>query len=77
MFNNLDKAGVDAFIGPGDLPQHVADEMHQAWTQFIKTGDPGWSRYETDNRYNMRFDEHSELVSDPDAGKRHAWKGIR
>ena len=77
VFDNLDKAGVDAFIGPGDLPQVVADEMHRAWTEFIRTGDPGWDRYETDNRYNMRFDEPSEQVSDPDTGIREAWEGIR
>ncbi len=81
VFDNLDKAGVDAFIGPGDLPQNVAATMHKAWIDFICNGDPGWPRYLVDktegNRINMRFDETSELVSDPDAGKREAWEGIR
>ena len=58
-FNNLDRAGVDVFIGPGDKPQHVADAMHQAWTQFINQGEPGWARYTLDQRVTMVFDDTS------------------
>jgi len=77
VFDNLDKGGVDVFLGPGELPQTVADAMHQAWIRFIREGDPGWPRYELGRRINMRFDNLSEPVSDPDAGKRQAWEGIR
>ena len=76
-FDNLDKAGVDIFIGPGEKPQHVADVMHRAWTGFIRDQDPGWGVYTTDERTTMRFDDESESVIDPDAEERAAWEGIR
>ena len=77
VFNNLDKPGVAAFIGKGESPQALADTMHQAWTQFVKTGDPGWPVYDLETRTTMRFDTESELVNDPDDGKRQAWAGLR
>ena len=77
VFNNLSKAGVNAFIGPGELPQEVANEMHQCWIDFIVTGEPGWSQYDESSRINKWFDSQSQLVNDPDDGKRQAWQGIR
>ena len=41
-FDNLDQPGVDAFIGAGPSPQHVADAVHRTWTRFIREGDPGF-----------------------------------
>lgn len=76
-FDNLDKAGVDIFLGPGESPQHVADVMHRAWTGFIRDQDPGWGAYALDERLTMRFDEESTVVADPDAEERSAWDGIR
>ncbi len=76
-FNNLDRAGVDAFTGPGPTPQHVADNMHSAWTQFIRSGDPGWPRYRPDNRVTMVFNDQSGPQTDPDAATRQAWEGLR
>ena len=77
VFNNLNKPGVKAFLGPGEIPVGVAETMHQAWIGFIRNGDPGWAEYDTSNRTNMRFDETSEVVQDPDDQKRQAWAGIR
>ncbi len=76
-FDNLDRAGVDLFIGPGDKPQHVADQMHQAWINFINTGDPGWARYTLADRTTMIFDDESSVVNNPAAVEREAWKGVR
>lgn len=76
-FDNLDRAGVDAFIGPGDKPQGVADIMHAAWTSFIKHGDPGWARYDLNQRQTMIFNEQSALAEDPAAAERQAWEGLR
>ncbi|MDP6374533.1 MAG: carboxylesterase/lipase family protein [Pseudomonadales bacterium] len=76
-FDNLDKAGVDAFLGPGDIPQGVADTMHQAWTRFIRDQDPGWAAYTSATRTTMRFDTESRLVNDPGAAERRAWEGLR
>ncbi len=76
-FDNLDRAGVDLFLGPGETPQGVADVMHAAWTAFIKTGDPGWARYELEQRATMVFDEQSVLKNDPLGAERVAWEGLR
>jgi para-nitrobenzyl esterase len=76
-FDNLDKGGVEVFIGPGAKPQHVADVMHRSWTGFIADLDPGWGAYALDERTTMCFDDESETVMDPDATERKAWEGIR
>ena len=77
VFNNLDRAGVDVFLGPGDSPQHLANEMHQAWCRFIKEGDPGWPAYDPHHRATMSFDHKPRLVNDPAASERLAWEGLR
>jgi len=76
-FDNLDRAGVDMFIGPGERPQHVADAMHAAWTGFINGGDPGWARYDQDQRATMVFDDDSHIALDPAEQERKAWEGLR
>ena len=76
-FDNLDQAGVDAFIGPGDAPQHVATTMHNAWIEFIHGRDPGWLTYNLEQRPTMIFDDESSLVHDPHAEERLAWENLR
>ena len=76
-FDNLDKAGVDIFLGPGDQPQHVADAMHAAWCAFINDGNPGWDRYTLERRSTMLFDDTCGAVDDPAAEERRAWDGVR
>jgi carboxylesterase type B len=76
-FNNLKQPGVDVFLGPGDLPQGVADDMHAAWTRFIRDLDPGWPAYTTDSRQTWRFAEDGGIVGDPEGAVREAWAGIR
>ena len=39
-------------------PQELATEMHDAWVRFIKTGDPGWERYD-ERRLTRVFDERT------------------
>ena len=76
-FDNLDQAGVDFFLGPGPSPQGLADTMHKAWCEFIKTGEPGWPAYDTSTRATMFFDDVCEVVENPDSEERAAWDGIR
>jgi para-nitrobenzyl esterase len=76
-FNNLDRAGVDAFIGAGVSPQSLADTMHKAWASFIKDGQPGWSKYALTERATMLFDEQSSVVDDPMGDERAVWQGLR
>ncbi|MFC1895547.1 carboxylesterase family protein [Thermodesulfobacteriota bacterium] len=76
-FDNLDRSGVDVFLGDGSTPQGVADVMHRAWTAFIRNGDIGWDQYDVQRRATMRFSEVSEVVDDPDGRERAAWEGLR
>ncbi len=82
-FNNLDRAGVDVFLGEGPLPQHVADVMHPAWISFIRSGDPAtealpeWPVYTSERRATMVFNNESELVEDPQGAERELWRVLR
>lgn len=76
-FDNLDRPGVDVFLGPGDRPQDLAQAMHQAWIAFVRDQDPGWEAYDLERRPTMKFDTTCELVMDPDGDEREAWQGLR
>lgn len=54
-------------------PQQVADTMHRAWVDFIRSGDPGWAPYNESSRPTMVFDENSAVTDDPHAENRAAW----
>ena len=82
VFDNLDRAGVNIFLGEGPSPQHVADPMHAAWTSFIRTGDPStdalpWPSYNSDSRSTMVFGDETAIVDDPNGVEREAWAGHR
>lgn len=36
----------DGLLGP-DAPRALAEAMHGAWVEFVRTGDPGWSGHRT------------------------------
>lgn len=76
-FDNLHQPGVAAFIGEGPAPQHVAQQVHGAWTRFIRNGDPGFPRYSLERRETFVFDDESRVVEDPDAEERAVWEGLR
>jgi para-nitrobenzyl esterase len=63
VFDNVEKAR--NFVGRGDDPQRVADQMSDAWLAFARTGDPGWPAYEPSRRSTMLFDVESRLADDP------------
>jgi para-nitrobenzyl esterase len=49
----------------------MAKQMHAAWVQFAKSGDPNtaaipaWPRYDTAHRNTMIFNLESHAESDP------------
>ena len=81
-FNTIDQAGVDVFLGPGDVPTELAEIMHDAWIAFIRDGDPStstlgaWPRYSPDDRVVMELDEQCRLLHDPRADERSAWEVV-
>lgn len=81
VFDNLDKAGVELFTGPG-APRALADAMHRAWIAFARSALPGhdglpdWPAYDTTGRSTMHFGDSIEIRHDPRAETRAVWEGI-
>jgi len=71
IFHTLAEA-VD-LVGNGP-PVSLADEMHKAWIDFIRDGNPGWSEYDLTNRQVKNFDLNSTLLSDPLSISRKYWE---
>ncbi len=69
VFDNVETAR--NFVGRGDEPQKIADQMAPAWLAFARTGDPNgsalahWPAYEPGSRATMIFDLESRVESDP------------
>ncbi|MDZ4176258.1 MAG: carboxylesterase family protein [Hydrogenophaga sp.] len=72
VFNTLTSQQAGPFLG-GTGHQPLADTMFGHWLRFIKTGNPGWARYDLTQRPTMRFDTTSAVVSDPLPERRQLW----
>ena len=73
VFDNVEKAR--NFVGRGEEPQVVAEQMSAAWLAFARTGDPGWRPYDTETRTTMIFDVESGTVDDPLSDVRKVLQG--
>lgn len=71
--------GWDVAFGT-EPPPDLSDQMHQAWINYVRTGEPShdgigeWPAYDTERRPTMRFDEITKLVDDPGAQTHRAWR---
>jgi para-nitrobenzyl esterase len=69
VFDNVETAR--NFVGRGDDPQSLAEQMAPAWLAFAATGDPNtaaiphWPAYEVETRATMIFDLKSRIENDP------------
>ncbi len=69
VFDNVEKAR--NFMGRGEEPQALAEQMSQAWLAFARTGDPNtpalphWPAYDPQGRATMMFDLESRIENDP------------
>ena len=63
VFDNVEKAR--NFVGRGEEPQVLAEQMSAAWLAFARTGDPGWSAYDAAERATMIYDLESRVQQDP------------
>jgi para-nitrobenzyl esterase len=76
VFDNVETAR--NFVGNGDDPQTLAEQMSEAWLAFARTGNPAtaalpdWPAYEAGRRATMVFNLESRVVEDPYAGMRKA-----
>lgn len=82
VFDNLDKAGSELFIGDGPTPAALASAMHESWWRFAKTRDPNhdgvpqWAPYDAGIRATMNFDDHIEALPDPASAERQVWDAL-
>jgi para-nitrobenzyl esterase len=70
-FNSLETAQ-KGIVGKS-APASLASKVHTAWTDFITSGNPGWSRYGAPTREVMMFDSQSRVEHDPLALVRSLW----
>jgi len=76
VFDNVETAR--NFVGRGDEPQTLAEQMSEAWLAFARTGDPNtpglpdWPAYDAAARATMVFDVDSRIVKDPYSAVRSA-----
>ncbi|HEX5266445.1 MAG TPA: carboxylesterase/lipase family protein [Acidimicrobiales bacterium] len=82
VFDNLDKPGADAFVGP-DAPAPLAKAMSATWCGFARDGDPAggplgpWPAYGPGTRSTMVLEPDAHLEDDPMGAERALWEGIR
>ena len=79
VFDNVEAAR--NFVGRGDGPQQMADQMAPAWLAFARTGNPStpalpvWPAYDLSSRATMIFDLESRIENDPLADVRRIIQG--
>lgn len=71
VFHTLDCREARALNGP-DAPTALADAMHGSWAAFAKTGNPGWTPFDTKRRMTQLFNTEVREASDPWAFERQA-----
>ncbi|MDR6868596.1 para-nitrobenzyl esterase [Microbacterium resistens] len=72
VFDLLDTPAGRRFAGER-APQEIAERMGAAWAAFAAGGDPGWPRYESEDRFTLVLDEEIAVVSDPLSERRALW----
>lgn len=79
VWDTLDKPDTEKLTGTSPERYPIANQMHQAWIQFARTGQPDtellpeWPRYDLKNRTTMIFDVESTVVNDPNRDDRIKW----
>jgi para-nitrobenzyl esterase len=78
VFDNVERAR--NFVGRGEDPQTLVEQMAPAWLAFARRGDPNhagipaWPAYDPKTRATMLFDRESRVVSDPNSTVREILK---
>lgn len=68
FFDCLDSPiGIGPLAGPNP-PQALADDVHGGAIAFVRTGEPGWPRYDAASKMNRVFDTPSSVEGDGYAG---------
>lgn len=62
---------------PEELFDKLIQDMHGAWVQFTKTGDPGWDQYQGYNSPVRIFDRETRTEVLDRRGLMNTWKDLR
>lgn len=72
VMHNIDDPNLIKGLTGERPPEHLADEVQDAWVAFARTGQPGnavaptWRKYQVDDRATMVMDDHGwEVADDP------------
>ena len=76
VFDTLSAPGSEALSGDAP-PQELADVVHRAWVDFVRTGDPGWPTYDLGERPVQVFGTLTAVTPDPRGAQRQVWEGVR
>lgn len=82
VWNTLSKAGTEKLTGLSEERKKLAEEMHQSWIRFARSGNPNtpklpeWRVYNLEHRPVMIFSRESVLVHDPNSEERKNWKKL-
>ena len=84
MWNRIDDIADPIFelVGKQASPR-LAETMHGAWGQFVRTGVaqhaslPEWPPYDRALRATMRFDDACNVVNAPMDAERRLWEGVQ
>lgn len=80
VFNTLDTPNTENFTGSSPERQLVAEQMHQAWINFARNGNPNseslreWPQYNLNDRSTMIFNLESAVENDPNGKERMIWE---
>ena len=76
VFGNLDRGLPAMLIGEGPNPEAEAlsARMRAAWTTFATHGDPGWTRYDAEQRLVQLFDADPTVAAYPEETSRLIWQ---
>mgnify|MGYP003574926698 FL=1 len=80
VFNTLDTPNTENFTGSSPERQLLANQMHQAWINFARNGNPNtesltkWPKYDMNERSIMIFNIESAVVKDPNREERIIWE---
>ncbi|MGH9114015.1 MAG: carboxylesterase/lipase family protein, partial [Acidimicrobiales bacterium] len=81
-FANLDRGGVDVFLGGvDDGARRLADRLSRAWMATARSGDPqhddlAWPAYDLDRRATCVLDREPAVADDPDREIRELWDEV-
>ncbi len=80
VFDNVETSV--RFVGDGDAPRQLANQMSEAWLAFAHSGNPNhegipfWPTYDTQTRSTMVFNETSEVHPDYGRTERAVWQQV-